>query len=99
MTKQAGSTQAFIIHILLAAVGCIALPAYCQMPKQDDKEAIERLHQQDVQATLSDSADELAKLWDAGAVRLQAGGPAEVSKSVIYADDKHWQANLRGGKT
>jgi ketosteroid isomerase-like protein len=33
------------------------------------------------------------------AVRLQANGPAEVSKAAIYANDKRWQANLHGGRT
>jgi len=66
---------------------------------QDDRAAIERLHQQDIAATLTDNADELAKLWDEDAVRLQANASAEVSRSVIDANDKRWQANLHGGKT
>src|SRR5215470_2515091 len=53
-----------------------------------DRAGIERLHQQDAAATLSDKADELAKLWDNDAVRIQPGHPAEVSKAVIYANDK-----------
>jgi ketosteroid isomerase-like protein len=50
--------------------------------------AIERLHQQDVEATLSGKADDFAKLWDSEAVRLLPGGPPEIGKAVIYADDK-----------
>src|SRR5262249_49882016 len=38
-------------------------------PAKDDRDAIERLHQLDVEATLSDKADELANLWDDSAVR------------------------------
>jgi ketosteroid isomerase-like protein len=57
-----------------------------------DRAAIERLHQQDIAATLSDKADQLANLWDNDAVRIQPGRPAEVSKAVIVADDKHWEA-------
>jgi ketosteroid isomerase-like protein len=56
-----------------------------------DRQAIERLHQLDVEATFTNSADELAKLWDNDAVRLQAGGPAEVGKTQIYTDDKRWE--------
>ena len=67
--------------------------------KQQDRIAIERLHQQDVVATLSDDADKLAKLWDEEAVRLQAGAPPEVGKATIYSNDKRWQANLHGGRT
>jgi hypothetical protein len=53
---------------------------------------IERLHQQDVEATLSDKADELAKLWDSEAVRIQHGRAAEVGKVEICASDKRWEA-------
>lgn len=59
---------------------------------EQDRAGIERLHQQDMAATLSNKADELANLWDRDAVRIQPGRPAEVSKAVIYADDKHWEA-------
>jgi ketosteroid isomerase-like protein len=59
---------------------------------QADRMAIERLHQQDVEATLSDKADELAKLWDSEAVRIQPGRPAEIGKAQIYANDKRWEA-------
>ncbi len=68
-------------------------------PPQQDRAAIERLHQQDIEATLSDKADELLKLWDRDAVRLQAGSPAEVGRDVVYANDKRWEANLKGGRT
>jgi ketosteroid isomerase-like protein len=53
-----------------------------------DRVAIERLHQQDVQATLSGEADDSATLWDKDAVRLLPGSPAEIGKAVIYATDK-----------
>ena len=66
---------------------------------EQDISGIERLHQQDAAATLSDKADELAKLWDNDAVRIQPGHPAEVSKAVIYANDKHWEASKGNQKT
>jgi ketosteroid isomerase-like protein len=66
---------------------------------EEDRAGIERLHQQDAAATLSDKADELAKLWDNDAVRIQPGHPAEVGKAVIYADDKHWEATKGSQKT
>ena len=56
-----------------------------------DRAAIERLHQQDKEATLSDSADQLAKLWDKDAVRFLVGRPAEIGAATIYADDKQWE--------
>jgi len=56
-----------------------------------DLAAIEHLHQQDTEATLTDSADQLARLWDRDAVRFPAAGPAEIGAAVIYADDKRWE--------
>lgn len=58
----------------------------------DDRLAIERLHQRDVKATLSGKAEDLAMLWDADAVRIGPGRPAEVGKDVIYANDKRDEA-------
>ena len=58
-----------------------------------DRAAIERLHEQDKEATLSDSADQLAKLWDKDAVRFSVGRPAEIGAAVIYADDKRWEVS------
>ena len=66
---------------------------------EQDIAGIERLHQEDAAATLSDKADELAKLWDNDAVRIQPGRPAEVGKTVIYADDKKWEATKGKQKT
>jgi len=66
---------------------------------EQDRRAIEQLHEQDIAATLTDDADQLAKLWDQDAVRLQSGSPAEVGKATIYSNDKRWQANLHGGRT
>src|ERR1700720_1402600 len=87
--------------VLLLTVSATSLPGEPSPPAESsqDKLAIERLHQQDIAATLTDNADELAKLWDENAVRLQANAPAEVSKAVIYAHDKHWHESLHGGKT
>ena len=56
-----------------------------------DRAAIERLHEQDRAATLSDSADQLAKLWDKDAVRFSPDRPAEIGAAVIYANDKRWE--------
>ena len=56
-----------------------------------DRAAIERLHEQDREATLTDSADQLAKLWDKDAVRFPMERPAEIGAAVIYADDKRWE--------
>jgi len=57
----------------------------------EDKEAIERLHRLDVEATLSGKAEDLTKLWDESAVRLLPDLPAETGRSTIYASDKREQ--------
>jgi ketosteroid isomerase-like protein len=67
--------------------------------EQSDRSGIAQLHRQDIEATLSDKADELAKLWDEEAVRIQPGRPAEVGKTEIYANDKRWEAKPDRPKT
>ena len=72
------------------------IAAFSKKVVSDEKAraGIEKLHQQDRDATLSGKADELVKLWDPEAVRIQAGRPAEVGRNVIYEDDKRWEANI-----
>ena len=60
---------------------------------QQDLRGIERLHRQDSIATLSDDADQLAKLWDKDGVRFPTARPTEIGAAVIYADDKRWQVS------
>jgi ketosteroid isomerase-like protein len=66
---------------------------------EKDRAAIEELHRLDVETTLTDKADELAKLWDNDAVRIQPGKPPEVTKAVIYANDKRWETSNTTSKT
>jgi len=92
--------RGFVIAVaaLGAAVGT-ALMARENRTVEQDRAGIERLHQQDIAATLSDKADELANLWDNDAVRIQPGYPAEVSKALIVANDKHWEETKGKQKT
>ena len=80
-----------VVTMLVTGTG-IALSARHPSLKQD-MIGIERLHEQDKEATLSDNADQLAKLWDKDAVRFLADRPAEIGAAVIYADDKQWKMN------
>jgi len=68
-----------------------ARPARAGPPTAQERAAIERLRQLDVAATLSGRADDLAKLWDADAVRLGPAGPAEVGRDVITGHDRAWE--------
>src|SRR5215472_5395114 len=61
-----------------------------------DRAGIERLHQLDIQTTLSGKADDLAKLWDKDAVRLLPDSPAEIGKAAIYSTDKREEAAGEG---
>jgi hypothetical protein len=88
-----------LISVGVLGASGVTLLAHGNGSAQQARIAIERLHQQDVEATLSGKADDLAKLWDSEAVRIQPGGPAEIGKAAIYADDKREEANSSGGQT
>jgi ketosteroid isomerase-like protein len=64
----------------------------------DDLTAIEKLHRADIAATLAADPSQLATLWDDNAVRLEPGGPAEVGKAVIVANDKKQRQENPGVK-
>lgn len=89
------------IVVLAAVCGGAVVAAFSQGTSSAEKDRleIERLHRLDVEATYSDKADELAKLWDKDAVRIQPGSPAEVGKAVIYANDQRWEASSGRAKT
>jgi hypothetical protein len=88
--EQLGVTVIVVAGVIASNAGGPHQPASIQQAKA----GIERLHQQDVEATLTDKADELAKLWDNEAVRIQLGRPAEIGKAVIYENDKRWEAKV-----
>jgi len=90
-----GRMVIMIVGVLGARAG-VTLLAQENGSAQKARKAIERLHQQDVEATLSGKADDFAKLWDSEAVRIAPGGPAEIGKAEIYADDKRAENNGGG---
>src|SRR4029453_12092108 len=57
-----------------------------------DRAAIEKLHQQDIAATLSRDPVALTALWTDDAVRLGQGRPAEVGKQAIRESNERWSA-------
>jgi len=85
-----------VIVCVLSASAAVTLLAQANSSAQQDRIAIERLHQQDVNATLSGKADDFAKLWDSEAVRIGPGQPAEIGKAAIYATDKREPASGEG---
>ncbi len=57
-----------------------------------DRAAIEKLHQQDIAATLSRDPVALTDLWTDDAIRLLQGQPAEVGKEAIREGNARWSA-------
>ncbi len=57
-----------------------------------DRAAIEKLHQQDIAATLSRDPAALTDLWTDDAIRLVPGQPAEVGKQAIRESNERWTA-------
>jgi uncharacterized protein (TIGR02246 family) len=57
-----------------------------------DRAAIEKLHQQDIAATLSRDPVALSDLWADDAIRLGPGQPAEVGKQAIRESNERWSA-------
>ena len=57
-----------------------------------DLAAIEKLHQQDIAATLSRDPVALMELWTDDAIRLGPGQPAEVGKQAIRESNARWTA-------
>ena len=60
--------------------------------RQADLAAIEKLHQQDIAATLSRDPVALTDLWTEDAVRLGQGQPAQVGKQAIRESNERWSA-------
>jgi uncharacterized protein (TIGR02246 family) len=63
-----------------------------------DLAGIERLHRQDIAATLSGDLDALAALWTKDAVRLQPGRLADIGKQAIHATDERSNARHPDGR-
>ena len=55
-----------------------------------DRAGIEKLHQEDIAATLSRDPVALTDLWTDDAVRLGPGQPAEVGKQAIRESNERW---------
>jgi ketosteroid isomerase-like protein len=86
----AGGASGWLVRGAAVAPASRNLPAEAAgpaTPSAADLKGIEKLHREDVSATLSGDPAELAKLWTGDAVRLEPGGPAEVGKKAITADD------------
>lgn len=93
--------QTIMVRCALFCVltACVAWAQGTGKQTRADLAGIQRLHEQDVQATLSGKADDLARLWTEDAVRMQPGGPAEIGLNAIFAEDKREEISYPGAQT
>jgi|SRR5215472_1849888 len=63
-----------------------------------DFAAIEKLHQEDIEATLTQDPKKLIDLWAEDAVKLIPGGPPAVGKQAIAATNEKFHAQYPGLK-
>ena len=67
-------------------------PAGTDALRQGDLAGIERLHKQEIAATLSRDPVALTDLWTDDAVRLTQGQPTEIGKKAIRESNERWSA-------
>ena len=88
MTRNASFVP--LILIVLSACGASAGQSAASRAKTSARAAdlagIEKLHQQDIRATLSQNIDELTNLWADDGVLVEQGGPILAGKAAIHAD-------------
>ena len=87
---------AVVVGALTALAGQVAqrpaTPPGSDRGRDADRASIEKLHQQDIAATLSRDPVALTDLWTDDAVRLGQGRPAEVGKQAIRESNERWSA-------
>lgn len=92
MTKARGWPLSFAIGItlgsLLAATNAAGPNTPADPAIDADRRGIEKLHQQDVQATLSGDPQALADLFTDDAVLLEPGSAAVIGKNAILAGNR-----------
>jgi ketosteroid isomerase-like protein len=85
---------AVVVAALTALAGQVvqepAASAGSNRGRDADLAAIEKLHQQEIAATLSRDPAALTDLWTDDAVRFGQGRPAEVGKQAIRQSNERW---------
>jgi uncharacterized protein (TIGR02246 family) len=86
----------FFLVSLVAWATRVDTPVFAQTQTTDQKAqdmtSIEKLHRQDIAATLSRDPVALTDLFTDDAVRLSPGRPAEVGKRAIRESNQRWSA-------
>lgn len=79
--------------LALSAGACNQTAKTISNNQELDRPAIEKLHQQEVAATMADDSKALADLWADDAVRIPPGRPADIGKQAILAADERDKTN------
>jgi uncharacterized protein (TIGR02246 family) len=91
-----------LVFVAGLGIGYLARGAYISMLQRRthaaDLVAIEKLHHEDIEATLSQDPKELIELWTEDGVRLNPGSPPVVGKQAIQADNEKAHALYPGFK-
>lgn len=94
------TTVSFVVGALLTlslAGPRVAATSSATELADDDKAGIERLHQQDIAATLMGKPSDLVELWAANAIRFRPGAAPDVGRAAIHSADEQWVARSGGG--
>lgn len=94
MTLRSGAVVIGSVALAAAVLQGCGVPATTSDSYANDMAAIEKLHAQDVAATLSQDASALAELWTDDVVRLEPGKEAEVGKQTLLAAAERNRAAL-----
>jgi ketosteroid isomerase-like protein len=85
---------AVVVGAFAAVIGPVvhgpAASADSGQGRDADRAAIEKLHQQDIAATLSQDPVALTGLWTDDAIRFSPGQPAEVGRQAIRESNERW---------
>jgi hypothetical protein len=98
-------TSVFVALVFLTGlgVGYYARSIGTTTPRRTDAHAadmagIEKLHQKDIEVTLSQDPKGLLDIWTEDAVRFNSGNPPAVGKQAIQAENDAAHAQLPGFK-
>ena len=96
-------TLVFVTLALLAGLGMGyfargAVGTLQQRTHSADLAAIEKLHQEDIEVTLSQDPKGLVDIWADDAVRLNPEGPAAVGKQAIQTENEKFHTQYPGFK-
>src|SRR5919198_1775133 len=99
MIQLKNRMPAVTLLLLLTAIGIIEVLPKAKPETLDQEMArIEKLHQQDIAATLSGDPKALTDLWTDDGILLEPGGQAKIGKQFIGTEVQKWRAEHAGMK-